>query len=97
MTDPQPIGPAPTPTNVTWDLAVFDTPRGPAPWVRLVFTTNTGFGVYHFPPVNARALADGIAKLADEAETEHPSSGIIVPTVDTDAVLRSIKNGKKKR
>lgn len=90
--DPFFVPVSPVPTNVRWQSAQVD---GLGPMVILSFATPVGTSSYFFPAGSALSLADGIAAAAREAEMNR--RGIIVPDVDTQAVLKAVKNGDKGR
>jgi hypothetical protein len=90
----EPVPFAPTETRVMWTLALW---QG-KPVVQITMSTPAGIAAYYFPPDAADALAAGIAGAAAtaRAQTNGSAAGIIVPDVDVQAVLRSIKDEQRK-
>ena len=91
QSDPFFVPVQPVPTNVRWQPIQAE---GIGPLVLVSFATPVGVSSYFFPPAQAINLADGIAAAARDAEMNR--KGIIVPDVDTEAVLRAVKNGERK-
>lgn len=90
-----PVPLAPIETRVLWEPAVLE---GVGPVVVLTYSTPLGQASYFMPPTAARSMSEGLIQAAHTAEAAVVSarSKLIVPDVDTAAVLKSLGNGKRK-